>query len=505
MRHDDSEQERLPKDDAGPLLAASSKRPRLTYALACCVTYNLFANHWNRDSIGALELPLENDPTFGFSVRQYNSLSAAYFAPNIPVPFVAGVLSQIYGPALIYVGFGAAAFCGNVLFAAAALTPPRYPLLLSGRVITGIAYEALDMVPIGLLSPRFEGQWGTMVGVINGVNRLGSVLNFLLEPLILRSRGGAAAALLLPALLGASMLPCCLAAWHIDRTLRRRAQAKALADAQAEAAQSGVGSDAAAVQPAEGRLTLSIATLPATIRRFTATYWLFLLGSMCVYGSVVPFWFIGAKHIALRWDMGLAAADAYLLWPEGSIALVAPPFGLLIDRHKWSFERRLVVSAVSLLAVSASLLALAWLPLPPVIGVCMLGLGYACAQNLIWSTVPLASPPELLNLSAGLIGCAVNVLPMLLPAVAFDGNGSRDCTILAAVGALGFVALAAGACIERSRRTRTQRGRGGGAGGRAWLSGSQLPELPAPEGAALPPTDEDPPQHHHGGGGGFGE
>lgn len=489
------EQERLPKEDAGPLLAASSKRPRLAYALACCVTYNLFANHWNRDSIGALELPLENDPTFGFSVRQYNSLSAAYFAPNIPVPFVAGVLSQIYGPALIYVGFGVAAFCGNVLFAAAALTPPRYALLLSGRVMTGIAYEALDMVPIGLLSPRFEGQWGTMVGVINGVNRLGSVLNFLLEPLILRSPGGAAAALLLPALLGASMLPCCLAAWHIDRTLRRRAQAKALAEAaQDEAA-----------QPAEERLALSVATLPATIRRFSATYWLFLLGSMCVYGSVVPFWFIGAKHIALRWDMGLAAADAYLLWPEGSIALVAPPFGLLIDRHKWSFERRLVVSAVSLLAVSASLLALSWLPLPPVIGVCMLGLGYACAQNLIWSTVPLASPPELLNLSAGLIGCAVNIMPMLLPAVAFDGNGSRDCTILAAVGALGFAAYAVGACIERRRRSRTQRGRGGGAGGRAWLSGSQLPELPAPEGAALPPADEDPPQLRDADGGGFEE
>ena len=123
-------------------------------------------------------------------------------------------------------------------------------------------------------------------------------------------------------------------------------------------------------------------------------------------------------------------------------------------------------------------------------------------QNLVWSSVPLATPPTLLNLSAGLIGCAVNVLPMLLPAVAFDGNGSRDCTTLAAVGVLGVAAFTAGACIERKRRTRTQHGRGGGAGSRrgsrAWLSGSQLPELPAPEGAALPPTDEDPPQHQEG-------
>ena len=35
---------------------------------------------------------------------------------------------------------------------------------------------------------------------------------------------------------------------------------------------------------------------------------------------------------------------------------------------------------------------------------------YAVVQNLVWSSVPLATPPTLLNLSAGLIGCAVNVL-----------------------------------------------------------------------------------------------
>ena len=44
--------------------------------------------------------------------------------------------------------------------------------------------------------------------------------------------------------------------------------------------------------------------------------------------------------------------------------------------------------------ISVALLALAWLPqLPPVLGVALLGLGYACVQNLIWSSVPLATPP----------------------------------------------------------------------------------------------------------------
>ena len=53
---------------------------------------------------------------------------------------------------------------------------------------------------VGVIKPNPNPN---QVGVINGVNRLGSVLSFLLEPLLVHSRGGLAAALALPALLGA--------------------------------------------------------------------------------------------------------------------------------------------------------------------------------------------------------------------------------------------------------------------------------------------------------------
>ena len=233
---------------------------------------------------------------------------------------------------------------------------------------------------------------------------------------------------------------------------------------------------------------------------------------MCAYGCVVPFWFIGAKHLAVRWHMSLQLADAYLLWPEGAIALIAPPFGFLIDHQKWSLERRLRVSAASTLLISLALVALAWLPLPPVVGVGLLGVGYACVQSLIWASVPLVSPPTLLNLSAGalataaqrsiraalrslrpgsatrgtfagFLGGCLNVLPMLLPAVAFSGNGSADLTVLAMVGAVGGGAYTAAALLERSKRRRA---------GRSWRSegrGSstdEQPVLPAPEVGSTP-------------------
>ena len=107
-------------------------------------------------------------------------------------------------------------------------------------------------------------------------------------------------------------------------------------------------------------------------------------------------------------------ADTFLLWPEGAIGLIAPPFGMLIDRQRWSLRTRLRVAAWALALIPIGHVALALLPLPPILGVGLLGIGYAIVQNLVWASIALVSPPALLNLSAGLIGCAVNVLPSLL-------------------------------------------------------------------------------------------
>ena len=148
------------------------------------------------------------------------------------------------------------------------------------------------------------------------------MLSFLLEPVLLRTRGGIAAALALPALLGASILPSALAVWRLDARLRWRERG----DAARASARGGMGAPAPAA-----RVVLSRRTVLA----FSRTYWLYLIGSLCAYGCVVPFWFIGAKHLALRWRMSIAEADAYLLWPEGAIALIAPPFGWIIDRPQY--------------------------------------------------------------------------------------------------------------------------------------------------------------------------
>ena len=50
-------------------------------------------------------------------------------------------------------------------------------------------YEIIDSLPIVILAPLFDSQWGLVVGLLNGFLRLGSVMNFVLSPVIYKTRG----------------------------------------------------------------------------------------------------------------------------------------------------------------------------------------------------------------------------------------------------------------------------------------------------------------------------
>lgn len=412
----------------------------LGYALVACTAGVLFGTHWARDSLGALELPLEESSVnggFNMTSRAYNSLGAVFFFPNIPAPLISGILAQKLGPAVAYLIVLGIALAGNSLVAGAAILAAREPfgLLVAGRLLMGVAYEASDILPIGLLSPYFgKDRWASLIGVLNGSNRIGSVCNFLLMPMILR-HAGLRAALALASVVGAGTFVFGLLAWRVDRALRRN-QERLVWASSAPASECAPASDP---QPPK---ELSLASLGA----FSRSYWLYAVGAGCVYGAVVPFWFIGAKHIALKWSYSLSAADAFMLWPEGAIALIAPPFGWLIDRHSWSLRRRLLASACAQAIVALALALLALSPWDPLVGVGLLGVGYAMAQNLVWATITSISPPLLINLSAGVIGAALNVLPTFLPIV-FSGDGEQDVSILAVVAAVGVLAYACSAFL----------------------------------------------------------
>ena len=442
--------------------------------LGVIISYNLFACHWARDSLGALELPLEAaDGGYRLSSRQFNSLTTLYFLPNCFVPMIAGTLAQRGNPARVYIGFTGILFAGCVLVAASALAAAAggggsavaYAMLLMGRLLMGISYEALDMLgPITFLQPRFADVWATCVSVVNGVNRLGSILNFLVEPLLFSSFG-LSGALLVPSVLGASTLAGAVAARSVHERhplppARGAAGDVATArDAQEEQEQEREDEEVAVDAAGKGvrrptladRLTLLFGITPRHVRSLGLRFWLFLLGAACTYGAIVPFWFIGAKHIAVAWGYTLAEADQLILFPEGLIALIGPPMGCFVDRCGWSARTRLLVSTASLTLMGASLLVLGYAPVDsvsPLPLVIVLGASYAVAQNLIWMTFPSLAPADMLNLVGGLLGSSLNVAPTLLPVLVLSGDDlARDVRCLGVTGLVGAVLYAVAAAL----------------------------------------------------------
>jgi len=479
---------------------ASDFTPRVQ--LAILIAWVLFANHWARDSLGALELPLES-PSDGYSLspKEYNGLSTAYFLPNCIVPLIGGVLAQRGNAGGIYVRFLCILLLGCVLVGASALVAHAtfgcdgacskvpYALLLAGRTLMGVSYEATDMIgPITFLQPRFADVWATLVSIINGINRLGSVLNFLIEPL-LYDAFGLRGALLVPSALGASTVLAGMAARRIHERYPLDAPDSAETSAstgveltsskqmvaEGETAESddveAAASPAYAVSEGGGVLSQLARLFGVTVQDLRQglglRFWLFLGGAACTYGAVVPFWFIGAKHISVAWGYSLTAADVMMLFPEGLIGIIGPVLGCIVDRYQWRLSTRLLVSSVSLGLVASALLLLAWAPriVPPLPLVLLLGLGYAFAQNLIWMTFPSLAPASMLNLIGGLLGSSLNVAPTVLPVLVLSGvDLSRDLACLGAVGVFGaalYLVAAAQECCT-SAVASSSRGMDGG-------------------------------------------
>ena len=479
---------------------ASDFTPRVQ--LAILIAWVLFANHWARDSLGALELPLES-PSDGYrlSPKEYNGLSTAYFLPNCIVPLIGGVLAQRGNAGGIYVRFLCILLLGCVLVGASALVAHAtfgcdgacskvpYALLLAGRTLMGVSYEATDMIgPITFLQPRFADVWATLVSIINGINRLGSVLNFLIEPL-LYDAFGLRGALLVPSALGASTVLAGMAARRIHERYPLDAPDSAETSASTgveltsskqmvadgETAESddveAAASPAYAVSEGGGVLSQLARLFGVTVQDLRQglglRFWLFLGGAACTYGAVVPFWFIGAKHISVAWGYSLTAADVMMLFPEGLIGIIGPVLGCIVDRYQWRLSTRLLVSSVSLGLVACALLLLAWAPriVPPLPLVLLLGLGYAFAQNLIWMTFPSLAPASMLNLVGGLLGSSLNVAPTVLPVLVLSGvDLSRDLACLGAVGVFGaalYLVAAAQECCT-SAVASSSRGMDGG-------------------------------------------
>ena len=152
------------------------------WGVALCIGCVIFANHYSRDTLGALEKQIEED--MKISSTQYAHLNAVYFFPNIFLPLISGILSKKLGASACFLYACFIAGIGHMIFYLAFVND-RPEFLFVGRFISGCMYEVIDSVPILILAPLFTKEWGLICGLLNGFLRLGSVANFILCPYFL--------------------------------------------------------------------------------------------------------------------------------------------------------------------------------------------------------------------------------------------------------------------------------------------------------------------------------
>ena len=403
-------------------------------------------------------------------------------------------------------------------------------------------YEIIDSVPIVVLVPLFQSQWGLVVGLLNGFLRLGSVMNFVITPAIYNARGVkealwfatfVASSTILSA--GAIFLsskksndyeqlnvssheepndahPCDISyatmITKADSTTSTACSSESGCDLLTLELTSSTykmnhkldadydtsnkeemvdeetsalfgraddadffeivnSSDSVDYDEKKAVIKLSMMSVAVAVTSkmamalplhlFRYQYYMFLLSGAFLYGSMVPFWFLGSKFLQDHYSLSVGRADALMLFPEGMIAIVSVPIGYLLDLSKCNTKSRLKLLSVSCLFLPISYTMLAYgfystseskisatavntvedplilhTTIPPLLTMCAIGLAYAVSNSMYWSTVMDILPKgDHFSAANGLIASCLNVLPSFVPpflifAASFYNEGDRN-------------------------------------------------------------------------------
>ena len=119
------------------------------------------------------------------------------------------------------------------------------------------------------------------------------------------------------------------------------------------------------------------------------------------------------------------------------MVVLSPIIGLLVDHYHCTARRIFLYVAYTNLSLPLAYLILllgytnkyktanddpdaagiAYHIIHPVIPMLILGAGYACTNTLFWSNILNTTSVELFSFSSGVIACALNILPSILPIV----------------------------------------------------------------------------------------
>uniref|UniRef100_A0A7S4QG63 Lysosomal dipeptide transporter MFSD1 n=1 Tax=Ditylum brightwellii TaxID=49249 RepID=A0A7S4QG63_9STRA len=397
-------------------------------AILCSII--CLANHFSRDAPGTIEEQLALDPNLSITPARYATLTAVYFTPSAFVPLLLGLLSTtttsggssapLFKPEDVFLACAWTAVLGNVMSAVAVAAFGSYHGLVAGRAVAGMAYEAVDMLPLGFLPALLPGSWASWSGFLNGILRLGSAFAFVFLPRVYDNKagegggggGGTGAVFIVVAIVGFTIGPLATLVCVMFKQSRKKQKDSDYYSKQQQQQQHEI------IHAVQERKSPLKSMIQQSIKSMPRLFWLYSFVGMTMYASVVPFWFYGSAYLQRSRGLSLKSADALMVLPEGAIIILSTPVGILVDCFKLGFaaqQRALGVASICIalsyvLLLSGVLQSAMW-------GVISLGCSYAVANQLLWSAFPHACPEELGSLGAGIMACLINVGATLVPAL----------------------------------------------------------------------------------------
>lgn len=479
----------------------------------------VFANHYGRDTVGAMEKQLEDNLAVPLTASDYNVLNSLYFFPNIITPLLAGILAKrTGGPERLLVYCLVLAAVGHFFFALGGQISSTF-MMYFGRSMAGLVYEVIDTLPVMFLFAIMKDRWTLVVGVNNAFLRLGSILTFVLCPVIYSSSG----------LITALWVNFFIASIGIGAAWGTRIGYETLTDSDAfklvrnaeseedglemvavpggsnggeegvaveeldeeeeeegeekivRTRQGGVGTSDSNFIENDGKAEESDSIYSAFAEfpwvALGTKFWMFTLAGSFLYGSMVPFWFMGSKYLQVNYGLSMSVADMLMFLPEGMIVIVAIPLGYCSDSYQWTIRTKLRVFVMACCVMATCYIVLTvgfdtvfglsdgqngqpidgvptlaptptvepLVLIPPVVPMLLIGISYATSNTMYWALLPFMMPKRYLNQGSGMIGSAMNVLPSIVPWFIAANAASSHSGVISSFGfhvltALGFFA-----------------------------------------------------------------
>jgi hypothetical protein len=200
--------------------------------------------------------------------------------------------------------------------------------------------------------------------------------------------------------------------------------------------------------------------------QFSLQYYLYLIAGSFLYGSIVPFWFYGSKYFQDNFNFPIDKADSVMTLPEGLVVITGFPFGILMSKIQPTVQSKLLGFSAGLLGMSIAFWILIYSAswnrsslsdrvegssstLSPESlcygSVIFLGISFSCSCGLFWGIVNDVVDHKYINQGSGILSCAVNILPAVLPPFfavisLWTGNYHSTIIILAVQALLGSIA-----------------------------------------------------------------